>query len=259
MNRIKNLLASTGCRVGAGTTAAEKTWTCSQCGQEVPPRALPDGRYLRRSRCACEWETYRARQVEVQREQQQVLRELSYVWIGRKWAEMGLSQKMFANFQRERQPQAFDYARRFVTDTRGVLALYGGYGVGKTHLLAAIANAVRISGRTCLFASTVMLFQAIQERVSNGRSYHELLERALRTPLLLLDDLDKPKWSEFREETYYTIIDARTREGRPLAITSNCTPLEWDRWIGGAARSRLMMGLMPVELCGTDYRLEPPP
>jgi DNA replication protein DnaC len=89
----------------------------------------------------------------------------------------------------------------------------GSCGLGKTHLLATIANAHRAAERVCLFASAVRLFDAIQERLSQDRDYHDLLRRAIATPLLLLDDIDKLKASEFRQEVYYQIIDGRTLNG----------------------------------------------
>ena len=137
----------------------------------------------------------------------------------------------------------------------GTLALYGSYGTGKTHLLAAIANAVASSGRTCRFASVVSLFDALQERIQVGQDYHELLRKAIEAPLLVLDDLDKLKPSEFREETLYKILNGRSVAGLPLAFSSNRAPDELVRWIGEAARSRLMAGLIPVPMNGPDYRL----
>ncbi|MBO0795472.1 MAG: ATP-binding protein, partial [Ktedonobacteraceae bacterium] len=106
------------------------------------------------------------------------------------------------------------------------------------------------------FASAVTLFDAIQERIRNDQDYHLLLKQAVQTPLLLLDDIDKPKVSAFRQEIYYQLIDGRTRRGLPLAISSNCPPAELDDYIGGAARSRLMMGIIPIQMSGIDYRLE---
>ncbi|MBO0793891.1 MAG: ATP-binding protein, partial [Ktedonobacteraceae bacterium] len=147
--------------------------------------------------------------------------------------------------------------RAFAFNPQGNLLLYGPYGLGKTHLLAALANLRRAAGRPCLFASAVTLFDAIQEQVSNNEDYHRLIKQAIQTPLLLLDDPDKPKWSEFREEIYYQLIDGRTRRGLPLALASNCAPAELDQYIGGAARSRLMMGMIPVPISGSDYRMEP--
>ncbi len=88
-----------------------------------------------------------------------------------------------------------------------------------------------------------------------GQEYHDLLKRAIHAPLLLIDDLDKPKPSEFRESIYYLLIDKRTLANSPLALSSNVASLALERWIGGAARSRLLSNLCPVEMQGPDYRL----
>lgn len=122
--------------------------------------------------------------------------------------------------------------------------------------MAAIANAVHHPESPCLYVSAVALFEAIQERIHQNREYHDLLKRAIHAPLLLIDDLDKPKPSEFREAIYYLLIDKRTLAGRPLALSSNVAPPALERWIGGAARSRLLSNLCPVEMQGPDYRLQ---
>jgi DNA replication protein DnaC len=74
--------------------------------------------------------------------------------------------------------------------------------------------------------------------------------------LLVLDDLDKLKPSEFREETLYKILNGRSTAGLPMAFSANRAPDELVRWIGEASRSRLMAGLIPVPMNGPDYRLE---
>jgi DNA replication protein DnaC len=102
----------------------------------------------------------------------------------------------------------------------------------------------------------VSLFDAIGERIGQGEDYHDLLRRAIQAPLLLLDDLDKLKPSEFREESLYKILNGRSSAGLPLALSSNNAPDELVRWIGGAGCSRLMAGLIPVPMFGSDYRLE---
>ncbi len=235
--------------------AAEKTWTCSTCGV-VPPIALADGWFARRL-CRCERAAFEAEQLRLlQQEQRQVRTALTYTWLGRAWSEPGLAAKTFATFRGERQPDAYELAQAFAAETVGTLALYGGFGTGKTHLLAAIANAVAAAGRTCRFASVVSLFDALQERIQAGQDYHELVRKAIETPLLVIDDLDKLKPSEFREETLYKILNGRNVAGLPLAFSANRAPDELVRWIGEASRSRLMAGLIPVPMAGPDYRLE---
>ena len=235
-----------------------QTWTCPTCGI-IAPLEVVSGWYARR-RCTCEQRAEDERQRRaIPRTLAQALAEAqrgqTYTWLGRAWHEQALAEKTFATFERDLQPQAFEEASTFAANPQGVLALYGCYGVGKTHLLAAIANRHREADKPCLFASAVTFFDAMQDRLSHNQEYHDLIKRAIHTPLLLLDDLDKPKPSEFRQEMYYQIIDGRRKTGRPLAISCNCSPLELERFIGGAARSRLMMHLIPVEMSGMDYRL----
>lgn len=234
---------------------AEKSWTCPTCGP-VPPLAFAGGWYGRRP-CRCEEAAREA--AERARLRAQVARAraaLTYTWLGRAWAEPELSAKTFATFERDRQPKAFDQARTFAEQPRGTMAFYGSFGTGKTHLLAAIANAQIERGQTCRFASAVSLFDALQERLQLGQDYHGLLRQAIMTPILLLDDVDKLKPSEFREETLYKLLNGRSVSGLPLALSSNNPPEALARWIGEAGRSRVMAGLVPVLMDGPDYRLE---
>jgi DNA replication protein DnaC len=221
----------------------------------VPPIALAEGWFARRL-CRCELAAFEAKQLRsLQEEQRQALIALTYTWMGRPWSEPALAGKTFASFRGELQPEAYELSQAFAAAPVGTLALYGDFGTGKTHLLAAIANAVAASGRTCRFASVVSLFDALQERIQAGQDYHELVRRAIEAALLVLDDLDKLKPSEFREETLYKILNGRHVDGLPLAFSANHAPDELVRWIGEAGRSRLMAGLIPVPMNGPDYRL----
>jgi DNA replication protein DnaC len=256
MKRVRNLYPAPAWALSRlSREPQDKTWVCPTCGI-VPPFAFAEGWYARRP-CACERAAQEAREIEQLRaEMMQARQALTYTWLGRAWAEPGLSAKTFAGFNSERQPIACATAKAFAERPQGTLVLYGSYGTGKTHLLAAIANAVAARGKRCRFASTTLLFGAIQERIGQGEDYLELFRRATSAPLLLLDDLDKLKPSEFREETLYTILNGRSVSGLPLAITSNNPPDKLTPWIGGAGCSRLMQGLIPVSMEGPDYRLE---
>ena len=233
----------------------EKTWTCSICGT-ISPLTLSGGWYVRR-RCPCEERAEEQRVIAALREETARARiALTYTWLGATWSETGLAGKTFATFRREAQPGAYDLVHAFAMQPQGVLALYGDNGTGKTHMLAAIANHLRVQGTACLFASAVTLFDAIGDRIQHEQDYLDLIGRAVQTPLLLLDDVDKLKPSEFREEVLYKLINGRTNANRPLALSSNHTPDDLERWVGRAGRSRLMQGLIPVAMQGADFRLQ---
>jgi DNA replication protein DnaC len=207
--------------------------------------------------CACERAAFEACEREALGAEQRIARQrFTYTWLGKAWSEPALATHTFATFRRERQPAAFDLAHAFASRPSGVLAYYGDFGTGKTHLLAAVTNAHVEAGKACLFASVVSLFDAIGERLEHKQDYQDILRLAVHTPLLVLDDVDKLKPSEFREESLYKLLNGRCTAGLPLAISSNSTPAELERWVGKAGRSRLMQGLIPVPMNGPDYRLE---
>lgn len=238
----------------ASADPQEKTWVCSTCGTIHPYEVRP-GLYVRRP-CACEIRHREEREhAAFRRQRLEDQRAQTFRWIGQETTEHALEALTFAAFERERQPYGFDQAQAFAQTPRGTLAFTGSYGSGKTHLLVAIANARRAAYQPCLYVSAVALFEAIQERIQQEQEYQPLLQRAARTPLLLIDDLDKPKPSEFRESVYYSLFNQRNLAGLPLALTCNCHPRDLERWIGGAALSRLMQGLIPVGMHGPDYRL----
>jgi hypothetical protein len=140
---------------------AEKTWTCPTCGV-IPPFALGNGWYARRH-CTCEQQAEALRQAQgVPRTLAQALAQTqlaqTYSWLGKQWTETGLEGKTFDNFDRARQPHAYEQARAFAMRPRGILALYGPYGLGKTHLLAAKANARKAAREASLFVSALELY-----------------------------------------------------------------------------------------------------
>lgn len=239
------------------TDPEQMSYQCPTCGF-VPPISWGQGYYARRV-CACRrraMEEQEAAQLQQQISamRRQQLAAQVYGWLGKLWRQEGLQEKSFDTFDWPRQATGYTRAVSFAKHPTGVLYLYGGYGVGKTHLLAAIANQQCDSGKAVLFASVVTLFDAIQDRIRHEEDYHELLRRAITTPLLILDDLDKPKPSEFRQEMLYQIVDGRSRVRLPIALSCNCPPQALDPLVGGAARSRLMQSIVAVEMTGSDYR-----
>jgi DNA replication protein DnaC len=186
----------------------------------------------------------------------------TYTWLGERWKDIGLERKALANFicSYREQVTAYEVAAMLAESPNGTLIFYGTYGTGKTHLLAAICNALNertvlqgISGVQSLYTSAPKLFIAIQQRMQSGEGYQILLERAMTTPFLVIDDIDKSKYSTFREEIYFAIIDARTNAELPTAISTNKIG-ELEDYIGGACVSRLKVRAIVVEMIGDDYR-----
>lgn len=176
----------------------------------------------------------------------------AYLWLGSTWGD-GLKVKTLENFDATRQPEAVEALKIFSKDLTGTLIFYGSFGVGKTHLLAALCNQLVHAGETPRFATSPNLFAAIQHRMRNNQDYNDILVSASTSKLLILDDVDKAKWSEFREEIYFAIIDTRVNRGLPTALSTNRLT-ELAGFMGGAVASRLSIGQLAVEMKGEDYR-----
>jgi len=224
--------------------------TYQGCGI-IPPIEPRPGRYVRRS-CACERAAKDASQVTTWSGKQ--IAE-TFGWLGLQWSDAMLAQKTFGNFISNRQPEAFRMTQEFVEILVGVLILHGPFGTGKTHLLAALINELRMQGKGSLFVTAPKLFNVIQERIGLHESYAPLITKAISTPLLVIDDIDKASWTDFRESIYFTIVDERVKRGLPFAISTNRLA-ELPNFVGGAVASRFSIGQIAIEMLGDDYRKE---
>jgi DNA replication protein DnaC len=267
MEPIRNIFPSVLGKIGNDSLIGDLVWECvygdtgeyqgvkftrQGCGL-IEPLQLPSGRHIRRS-CACE-RAAKATVIEHQQHEAWSSQQISatYGWLGSRWYDTSLASKTFGNFDCERQPKAYDATQLFLSLMTGSLVLHGTFGTGKTHLLAAICNYLRRLGKASLFCTAPDLFSAIQYRISRNDDHYEVIDKAIRTPLFVIDDIDKAKQSEFRGEVYFEIIDRRTRQGKPIAISTNRLD-ELDAFMGGACVSRLSMGLIEIEMSGDDFR-----
>lgn len=233
-----------------------KDYTCPTCGY-VPAKEVTlagKTRYIRQI-CPCQ-KRARERAEAAERENTLLMHYATraYKWLGDQWTDTPLMQKTFYTFDETAQPEGAEAARQFVGIFAGSLVLYGPYGTGKTHLLAALCNQVVKERKVSpLFTTAPKLFTAINARISAKEDYSRVLAEAIHTPLLLIDDVDKAKWTEFREEIYFAIVDERVKAGRPLALSTNHIS-KLPEYVGGAIASRLKIGQIAVEMVGNDYR-----
>ncbi len=170
----------------------------------------------------------------------------------RKVSNLGLLSRMrFDNFRlqgfrpREEQVlgQAYRRAREFAESPQGWLILLGGYGCGKTHLAAAIANYCLERGHPCLFVVVPDLLDHLRATYSPGStvSYDERFEAILTAPLLILDDLGTQQATPWAQEKLYQLFNHRYNARLPTVITSNRMLEETD--------PRLRSRMADPELC----------
>src|SRR5215469_8036415 len=119
--------------------------------------------------------------------------------------------------------EAFEAARRFAEDPKGWLVLRGGYGCGKTHLAAAIANAHLAAGAHVFFSIVPDLLDHLRAAFAPGSEirYDDMFERVREAGLLVLDDLGAENGTAWATEKLFQIINYRYNFRMPTVITTN--------------------------------------
>lgn len=107
---------------------------------------------------------------------------------------------------------------------RNGLFLIGGYGTGKTHLAAAIANQLMEGGTPVICMTMIDLLARIRETYDKGGDGTEAQIMRLYTdvPLLIVDDLGSEQPTEWGSTMIFSIINARYEAYMPTIVTSNC-------------------------------------
>jgi DNA replication protein DnaC len=118
---------------------------------------------------------------------------------------------------------AYDTARQYAERPEGWLILFGGYGCGKTHLAAAIANRAIERGQAVLFVVVPDLLDHLRATFGPNSpvSYDERFDEVRSAPLLILDDLGTQSSTAWAEEKLFQILNYRYTARLPTVVTSN--------------------------------------
>jgi DNA replication protein DnaC len=118
---------------------------------------------------------------------------------------------------------AYNAARKYAANPDGWLLLLGGYGCGKTHLAAAIANEAIKKGIPTLFANAPDLLDHLRSTFApdSPTKYDTLFDRVRQVALLIIDDLGTQNGTPWANEKLYQIINHRYNYRYPTVITTN--------------------------------------
>lgn len=101
------------------------------------------------------------------------------------------------------------------------LYFYGKFGVGKTHIMGAIANQLADRNISSMLVYTPDFFRELKAGIHDG-SYNEKLELVKKVPVLILDDLGAETMSSWiRDDILGVILQHRMLEKLPTLYTSN--------------------------------------
>ncbi len=145
------------------------------------------------------------------------------------------------------------YAEDFDTDSPSVL-MYGGTGLGKTHLSLAIASAAVKKGLGVVYGSAQNLMLKLEkERFGRGGD-GEAEEALLGCDLLVIDDLGAEFSTQFTVAALYNIINTRLLSGLPTIISTNLSPEELEEKYTQRIASRIIGNYICLPFCGKDIR-----
>lgn len=165
--------------------------------------------------------------------------------------DMRLGEDLTPEEQRSLE-KALQAAVKFAEKPKGWLVLMGPYGVGKTHLAAAIANQRMDHGDPPLFVVIPDLFDHLRATFGPNStvSLDRRFEKVRSASLLILDDLGTQAASPWVKEKLYQIFNYRYNAGLPTVVTTADELSNMD----GRLRSRML----DTRLCKI-YAITAPP
>ena len=169
--------------------------------------------------------------------------------------EEGLSPK--TNIQ-----QIHKVCREFIIDfnTKPTnLLFYGSPGLGKTFLCNSIAKDLLDAGRAVLYVTAAQLFIVFDNHRFHREEMAEpdaMMELMLITDLLIIDDLgtEMPTLSSLSD--FFNVINYRILEAKPMIISTNLMPEEFEMVYTERIMSRFMGSFTMLKFFGDDIRFE---
>jgi chromosomal replication initiator protein len=154
----------------------------------------------------------------------------------------------FENFITGPSNQFAHAAALAVTDSPGMsynpLFVYGGVGLGKTHLITAIGNIIADKRRefNILFVSSEQFTNEVVAAVRHGKT-EELKGKYRNLDLLLIDDIQFIENKNATQEELFHTINTLYERQKQIVLSSDRPPKE-IKAITDRLRSRFSMGLI---------------
>lgn len=151
-----------------------------------------------------------------------------------------------------------DYAGDFSRSVEDGLLLRGPKGSGKTHLAAAMALSLLHRGFRVAFWNVPLALDEIRSsfgaRGDKEERASQIMERARKADLLILDDLATEKPSDWVVERLYLVVEMRYQDLKPLVVTTNASMKELEDALSPKTVSRLVEICRGASLEAPDFR-----
>jgi len=148
---------------------------------------------------------------------------------------------------------AFNTARQYAASLHGWLLLQGGYGCGKTHLAAAIANFAVGVGVPTLFLTVPDLLDLLRFSFnSEDTTFEDRFNEIRNAPLLVLDDFGTQNATAWAQEKLFQIVNYRYINRLPLVVTTNAPLDEIEERIRSRLKDPDLVSVLHINV--PDYR-----
>jgi DNA replication protein DnaC len=149
--------------------------------------------------------------------------------------------------------RAYNHAIQYSKSLNGWVVLQGGYGCGKTHLAAAIANFAVSMGVPTLFLTVPDLLDTLRFSYdSEETTFENRFDEIRNSSLLVLDDFGSQNATSWAQEKLFQIINYRYINKLPLVITTNLSLDEIDPRIRSRIQDPELVSF--IKILAPDYR-----
>ena len=153
--------------------------------------------------------------------------------------------------------KAMAYASEFHPARSENLAMFGGTGLGKTHLSTAIARVVIEGGWDVVYVSCVDMFadyEAQRFGNSTGTPTGADTSRYTDCDLLIIDDLGTEMTNQFTTSCLYSLLNTRLNRHLPVILSTNLETDEFRKRYWDRITSRVLGNFSIMPFKGTDIR-----
>ena len=253
-------------RIVNTSACSEETegYTCEHCNKyiaaitvEVPQLRIKN-KILPTCECVVEREEAKIREAQNFAKKREIEKLFSISNLGERFSKSTFESFLDRNGSETAYKIAMKYVKTFKEWNGESLMIWGDPGNGKTHLAAAIVNALLKKGYIVVFQSVPELLQRIRSTFNSENKENEtqIMRALLECDLLILDDIGAEKTTEWVEEKLFNIIDGRYRKELPTLYTSNLQPKELQNQVGKRSYDRMVETSLTVENKAESYRRE---
>lgn len=153
---------------------------------------------------------------------------------------------------------AKSYAENFSCGVSENIAMFGGTGLGKTHLSSAIAKKVIEKGNDVYYVTAINMVSDFEAEQFGGQHMQkgELTDRYFDCDLLIIDDLGAELANQFTVSCLYNLLNVRINRRAATVISTNLTQQELFKKYNDRITSRIIGEFRILPFTGADIRMQ---